>query len=497
MSDSKSGIPIAKGKIKEAIEMGVPISIKTYTVSQEIAEYITNVACTFLELIHQKAIQDYVAYCLHELITNAKKANTKRVYFKIKGLDINDENSYIKGMKTFKEESLNDLDYYLQQQKKEGLYVKVSMQAKQNSIIIEVMNNVALVAFERQRIFERIRIAHAYKTVNEALLHRVDTTEGAGLGFIIMLLMLKKIGLQDDALKIITAKDLTLVRITIPRHFEVDHQFVELTHAVVDYIENLPQFPEKIIQIQRLINDPNATLANIASLINNDIALTADLLKLVNSAAFGLSKKCMNIMEAVKLAGLRAIQNLLYSVGTLQILGNDEQAQKDLWRQAYKSAFFAYHLAKKYRKNSIVDDIYVCALLHKLGKFVLNLMYPHLLSRITEIQKEKHIAPEVVNRVLSGMEHHVIGTLLAEKWNLPAIIVAAIKYQYEPEKAPKKWYELIATISLTDAIIHYYAGIITYRQIPIALLQLYHITDEQQLYTIAENLNTAFEKQRC
>ncbi|MGP1455770.1 MAG: HDOD domain-containing protein [Treponema sp.] len=485
-----------KEKIKKAVEMGIPISIKTYTLPQEITEYITSVACTFLELIHQKAIQDYIVYCLHELITNAKKANTKRVYFKIKGLDINDENSYTEGMKTFKEESLNNLDYYLQQQKKEGLYIKVRMQTKQDAIIIEVLNNVALVAFERHRIFERIRIAHAYESVNEALLNRVDTTEGAGLGFIIMLLMLKKIGLQRDALKIITAKDLTLVRITIPGQFEVDHQLVELTHAVVDYIENLPQFPEKIMQIQRLINDPNARMADIASLINNDIALTADLLKLVNSAAFGLAKKCMNISEAVKLAGLRAIQNLLYSIGTLQILGNDEQGQKDLWKQAYKSAFFAYYLAKNYRKNSILDDIYVCALLHKLGKFVLNLMYPHLLSRITEIQREKHIAPEIVNKVLSGMEHHYIGTLLAEKWNLPAIIVASIKYQYEPEKAPKEWYELIATISFADALIHYYAGIITYRQIPIALLQLYRIADEQQLYTIAEKLNTAFEQKQ-
>jgi len=492
--DNVATIPVDKNKIKQAVQMNIPISINTYTLPKETETYIVDVAKVFLDVVHQDGIQDYIVYCLNELTTNAKKANTKRVYFKEKGFDIYDQKSYDEGMLNFKQESLGNIDYYLQQQKKEGLYIKVIMQVKQGQIIFEVRNNVQMVATEFKRIFDRMVVARDYENVDQAFMQAIDDTEGAGLGLIIMLLMLKKIGLQEDSFELITEKDLTINRITIPIDFEANRHLVELTKTIVDYIEEIPQFPEKIMQIQRLINDPNATMGTIASLISDDIALTTDLLKLVNSVAFGLTKECMSINEAVKMAGLRGIQHLLYSVGTLQVLKVTSDEQKKLWDHTYRCAFFAHNLAKMRGKDKLLEEIYVCALLHDLGKIVFSSIYPEMLEKIKDLQAEKNIPEQVIKSVMSGMEHQSIGVAVAEKWHLPAAIVNTIKYQYEPEAAPEEYYDLISTVSFAEFMLQFFDGNVSYYQIPPVLLQQHNIENEAQLRELCEELNDKFHE---
>ena len=492
--DNVAVIPVDRNKIKQAVQMNIPISINTYTLPKETENYIADVAKVFLSVVHQDAIQDYIVYCLNELTTNAKKANTKRVDFKEKGFDIYDQKSYDEGMLNFKQESLDNIDYYLQQQKKAGLYIKVIMQVKQGSIIFEVRNNVQMVATEFKRIFDRMVVARDHENMDQAFMQAIDDTEGAGLGLIIMLLMLKKIGLKEDAFELISEKDLTINRITIPIDFEVNRHLVELTKTIVDYIEEIPQFPEKIMQIQHLINDPNATMGTIASFISDDIALTTDLLKLVNSVAFGLTKECMSITEAVKMAGLRGIQHLLYSVGTLQVLKVTGNEQKRLWEHTYRCAFFAYNLAKMQGKTNLLEEIYVCALLHDLGKIVFSSIYPEVLEKIKDLQAEKNIPEQVIKSVMSGMEHQAIGVAVAEKWNLPAAIVNTIKYQYEPESAPKKYYELVSTVSFAEFMLQFFDGNISYYQIPPVLLKQHNIENEAQLRELCEKLNAKFHE---
>ena len=85
-------------KIKKALEYQVPIEVTTYTLPKSMEMYIHSVLSEFLTACHQNHMEQYLSFCLGELLTNAKKANTKRVYFKEKGLDINDEEQYAVGM---------------------------------------------------------------------------------------------------------------------------------------------------------------------------------------------------------------------------------------------------------------------------------------------------------------------------------------------------------------------------------------------------------------
>ena len=95
-------VNIDNEKIKTAIRTGVPISIKTYTLPHDMEVYMGEVLTLFLTELDQTHMIQYLTYSLNELIVNAKKANTKRVYFQEKNLDLFNLDDYNIGMIIYK-----------------------------------------------------------------------------------------------------------------------------------------------------------------------------------------------------------------------------------------------------------------------------------------------------------------------------------------------------------------------------------------------------------
>ena len=140
MKDDKR-VTIDTSKIQKAIQAQIPLSITTYTVPHEMEVYMGDILTAFLAELNLSPMTEFLTYSLNELVTNAKKANTKRVYFAEKQLNINNIDDYNKGMETFKTETLDNINHYLELQKAQGLYIKLIMQARHNEIKIEVKNN--------------------------------------------------------------------------------------------------------------------------------------------------------------------------------------------------------------------------------------------------------------------------------------------------------------------------------------------------------------------
>jgi putative nucleotidyltransferase with HDIG domain len=494
----KSQPQIDYEKIKKATRMGVPLSITTYTLPHEIEIYISEVLACFLAEVNQERLKDYLSYCINELTTNAKKANTKRVYFIEKKLNINDPRDYDIGMKTFKEDTLSNIGYFLQLQKEAGLYVKVIMQAKANNILLEIRNNSEMTKTEYKRVFDKIARSRQFTSLEEALSQVLDDSEGAGLGLVIMILMLKKVGLNDENYQIKVENGETITRITMPMDVKTQEQLSGLTNEIVSYIDSLPKFPEDLARIEKLLNDPHSKMSTIAACISNDVSLTADLLKLVNSAAFSLSKECHSISEAVKLIGIRGVKNLLYSIGTIKVLGNKTDEQKLLWEHSYKAAFYSYNLARNFLKSSMVtEDAYVCGLLHDLGKIVFSTLHPDLLDKIQRLKIEHTIPDKIFDSLLAGINHTEIGAALAEKWNFPPALIAVVRYHHAPDTAPEETRALVSTVSLADLMIHYSEGTIEYYQIDKQLLKTFNITSEAHLQKICTSFQTGFKAEQA
>jgi hypothetical protein len=203
-------------KIKKNILSKLPFTITTFSLSRETEVYIEEVITIFLELAGQEKLKDRIFYCVMELATNAKKANTKRVYFSELGLDIANQDDYQKGMEHFRKTTLNNMAYYLQLQKERGLYIKLILQIRENTLHIEIRNNVTATHDELTRIHERLAISRQLNNLDEALSQTLDDSEGAGLGLVTLVLMLKKMDLGEDCLKIHATEHETVAQLVIP-----------------------------------------------------------------------------------------------------------------------------------------------------------------------------------------------------------------------------------------------------------------------------------------
>lgn len=486
--------PVAKSKIQMAIRSGIPLSVTTYTLPHEMEVYMGDVLVAFLEELDQKHMVQYLSYCLNELITNAKKANTKRVYFKEKGLDIYNQKDYTVGMKNFKKDTLGNIKYYLGLQKKEGLYIKLLLQIRKNKIKIEVRNNSELTVFEYKRIHDKLARAQRYTSVQEAMSQILDESEGAGLGLIIMILMLEKIGLTEENFQTIAENGETINRIILPLSEKTQKDISIISEEFIKAINELPQFPQNIVRLNRLLNDPDSKMSEIAQQISSDVALTGELLKLVNSAAFALATPCDNIVDAVKMVGIRGIKNLLMTIGSIETFSTMRGNREDLWEHAYQVAFYSYNLARNFfaKDRVVVDDSYVCGLLHDMGKIIFETAHPDLIKKVLDVAEGKGASAEIFERLIAGVNHAEIGARVAEKWNFPDIIVQAIRYHHDAEDAPKGIKNITSVISLADFMVHYEKGDVDFYQIEPDILELFKISGEAQFRGISDKLKAAF-----
>jgi putative nucleotidyltransferase with HDIG domain len=370
------------------------------------------------------------------------------------------------------------------------------MQIKKNVINIEVRNNVAVTKTELIRIHDKLARSRQYDNLEDALAQVLDDSEGAGLGLVILVLMLKKMGLTEDCFDILSTDKETIARLIIPLEQARVENLSLLSTTIVNNVNSLPQFPENILMVQKLIGDPKSDMAEISRQISMDPALTADLLKIVNSAQYMLAKKVDNIAEAVKMVGIRGIKNLLYSYGTQKILGDDTVDKKILWEHSYKTAFYAYNLIKNFRKiHELLDDVYVGGILHDMGKIIFSNVHPDLLKRIKEFCAEKNLPASTFEDLSAGMNHAEIGALIAEKWNFPEGLVEAIRFHHDPSAASKDNKDLVETVYLANMFCEYEVGNVSYDQFDPAVLTEFSITSKKQVDGLLERFSQGFKRE--
>jgi len=268
-----------------------------------------------------------------------------------------------------------------------------------------------------------------------------------------------------------------------------------LSREIVAEIDVLPMFPDNIVYLQKLVSDPDSELSDIARQISMDPSLTAELLKLVNSASFMLQKRVDNIVEAVKMAGMKRLNLILYQYGTEVLL---PKGQKSLWDHSYQAAFYAYSLARYFlKRKDILDDVYVGGILHDMGKIIFSSVHPELLEKIERFAQRREIDRDLFEDLSVGLNHSEIGALIAEKWNFPEVLTAAIRHHHEPETASSDFSSVVNTVYLANALCDIERKALVYEQVDTATLEEFNITSERQLDQIHARLKRAFDQDRA
>ncbi|MCR4579712.1 MAG: hypothetical protein K5681_05125 [Treponema sp.] len=180
-------------------------------------EDLTSIIDCYLKKINKEDISPFVGICMGEIVSNSIKANLKRVHFILNNLDINNPKEYELGMQNFHNEGLcmlNDKET-VKKIRKMDYYVKVDFYLSDNCFFIVTINNCAITPEEQQRIYAKMKMAEESQGEN-LFTDVVDTTEGSGLGILMIQRLLNQMGLSSDCFSITARENETVTELCIP-----------------------------------------------------------------------------------------------------------------------------------------------------------------------------------------------------------------------------------------------------------------------------------------
>ena len=477
-----------KEKINLAVQLHTPLEIISYTLPRQKEQYINEVLMYFLEICHQEHMTDNLVFCLGELLTNSKKANTKRVYFTEQNLDINNEMDYHQGMVTFKDDMLDNLEHYLTMQKDAGLYIKLILHLSDEGIKIEIRNNSTLTVFEKKRINEKLKVARKYEDPKQVISRVIDQTEGAGLGIIIIVLMLRKIGLSRDSYKVFSTDDETITQMLLPLHEEMNKKMDTLYDEFVDSLNVVPVFSDSMKSFRKLAEKKDTEDNAIINAITQDISLASVLLKAAAAKGHGCSK----ITSAYEMLGRDEVLELLSDKNEGIRLIDKALDVRNLWEHEYDVAFYAYNIAKNHSEFGLdLEEVYVCGLFHDIECLLLEVATDEQQEVMKKLASSIDPEGRLYDMFISDFGHSRGCYMLAQKWGLPESVSQVIHYHNSPESAPEEIKSIVYIVYLADILQYYRIGKVEYFQVNPNVLSHLGIDSKEKLDFVVEQLDSA------
>lgn len=208
----------------------------------------------------------------------------------------------------------------------------------------------------------------------------------------------------------------------------------EHLEQLVKKIKSIPSLPNVVAKMLEVINDETSSLNDLSKLISYDTGLSAKVLKLVNSSYYGFSKRIGTIQHAITILGMTTIKGLVLSSSVFKTVGMQGGFNyKDLWAHNFLTAMASKLLARNFYMEQ-EEDIFSCAIMHDLGKFILAQYDFANYNRACELTYgsldfSKNLE---VEKLYCGTNHCEIGYMLAKEWDLPKAMLDVILYHHEP-----------------------------------------------------------------
>jgi len=204
-------------------------------------------------------------------------------------------------------------------------------------------------------------------------------------------------------------------------------------------VRSMPDLPGGAPRAVWLLQDPESDPRRLSSELERDVALSANLLRAANSAAFGGSRRISTVRDAVaRLGHARVLQWVVASaIGPTTarpVLGYDLPAGK-LWEHSLATAVGAEELSRELGLGS-PGEFFTAGLLHDVGKIVLGNFVEVDAAALVELSAREDIPFVEAERLRLGIDHAEVGAELLAHWGLPEALVTACRWHHDPEGAP-------------------------------------------------------------
>jgi HD-like signal output (HDOD) protein/CheY-like chemotaxis protein len=235
-----------------------------------------------------------------------------------------------------------------------------------------------------------------------------------------------------------------------------DHLGDDTLKGLVSKMSSIPSVPANYQEVLQELKSPEPSLRAIGDLISRDVAMTAKVLQLVNSAFFGLPRRVTNPQQAVALLGLPTVSGLVLSVGVftqfdkhqLEALSID-----DLMAHCLDVASLAKRIAVRHSKDETLhNDAFVAGMLHDVGKLVLAVNFPEQYNQAVLDAEGGKSSLCAAEREMFGADHASVGGYILGLWGLPTALIEAITFHHHPSDSPARGFHPLTAVHVANAI---------------------------------------------
>ena len=226
----------------------------------------------------------------------------------------------------------------------------------------------------------------------------------------------------------------------------------EAIRQIVGQMGELPSSPRLYAALTRALKDPEVPLAQVAKVVEQDVAMSVKCLQLVNSAFFGLPRRLTSIGEAVNYLGVATLRTLVLSAEIFRAFETrDVEGFSIAALEAH--AFMAANLALRLpAEGELGQQAFMAAMLHEVGTLVLAARLPGQLALIGRVTSERGCARREVEQELLGTTHAKIGAYLLGLWGLPWPIVEAVACHGAPMLAGGRTFDLVGAVHVAGVL---------------------------------------------
>lgn len=219
-------------------------------------------------------------------------------------------------------------------------------------------------------------------------------------------------------------------------------QTTNILNLVNSTIE-LPTMPEVLVKLNDVLLDPETSADDVAKVVSRDPAVATNVLRIVNSAYYGLQVRVSSVSLAVSIMGFRMTKKVALKAAVFSMFGRKRERIQNFdplafWRHAIYTGVAARTLgsASNQFADTQAEDLYICGLLHDIGKIILlEKACPQYLAVLRKATETGRPELDVENEML-GFSHADVGSVLAIKWMLPEDLAIAIRYHHAPSRDP-------------------------------------------------------------
>ena len=225
--------------------------------------------------------------------------------------------------------------------------------------------------------------------------------------------------------------------------------------SIVAKTGDLPPIPATAIKALEMTNDPQVSVRDVQTVLAQDQALTARILRISNSSMYGLRREISTVSHAVAILGLDTTRSILAAACVQQVFQSGMARARDLGTKLLSDHSWGAALCSRVIARTVrypaQEEAFLAGLMHDIGKPVLLKNLPdRYMPIINDVYRGEATFHEA-ELVVLGFSHAQVGSILAEKWNFPPQLAEAIGFHHDPVSAPK-YGQLAAITSLANKI---------------------------------------------